>query len=47
VVAEVANGLWAYQAQGVRHVICAIEPDTLETIDWLAQALPAVRQGQG
>lgn len=46
-IVEVANGLRAYQAQGVRHVICAIEPDTLETIDWLAEALLAVRHDQG
>jgi alkanesulfonate monooxygenase SsuD/methylene tetrahydromethanopterin reductase-like flavin-dependent oxidoreductase (luciferase family) len=44
-IEELADGLRAYQAQGVRHVICALEPDTLETIDWLAEALVAVRQG--
>ena len=41
--AEVADGLRAYQEQGVRHVICALEPATLGAIDWLAEALPAVR----
>lgn len=40
---EVADGLRAYQAQGVRHVICSLEPATLEAIDWLAEALPVVR----
>jgi len=38
-VAEVADGLRAYQAQGVRHVICGLEPATLEAVGWLAKAL--------
>jgi probable F420-dependent oxidoreductase len=44
--AAVADGLLAYQAQGVRHVICSLEPATLEAVDWLAEALPSVSKSQ-
>lgn len=42
-IEEVASGLRAYRAQGVRHVICSLDPPTLEAIDWLADTLPAAR----
>jgi len=46
-VAEVADGLRAYQEQGVRHVICSLEPATLEAVDWLADAVAAARAPGG
>jgi alkanesulfonate monooxygenase SsuD/methylene tetrahydromethanopterin reductase-like flavin-dependent oxidoreductase (luciferase family) len=40
---DVANGLRAYAEQGVAHVICGLEPTTVESLAWLAEALQIYR----
>lgn len=41
-IEDVAAGLRAHQGQGVAHAICSLDPATTATVDWLADALPAL-----
>lgn len=44
-IEDVAAGLRTHQEQGVAHVICSLDPATITTVDWLADALPALAHG--